>query len=300
MRELARRASLERSRSEERSPDSDAFKADQLIVELELDPILRSSGVSDCSAAERAWKGLVGEISSHMARSTSVVVRGGNPSLSTNFSKASMELQFGSLGQSCEWVDGVLFAIKREAVNDIPFHRTTTLKDFVDCVEDTTTCGNFLDSKDLNPSVPMWMTPLLDSTVAWNQTMHLKFTQKAKKNKKSSPSVVIEPGGPSVIRSPTWTSQGWRLVTHPGFVTFPHHDCCGMCTYVIGTSGAKIWGVIRPKRDSCPKDVEGLSDAFHAATDLRPQGTFSGADVATVCLEKGDIMWVQLFLLPGC
>ena len=73
-----------------------------------------------------------------------------------------------------------------------------------------------------------------------------------------------------------------------------------MCTYVIGTSGAKVWCVMRPKRDLCPKDVEGLSNAFHTATDMSPDGTFPGADLATVVLEAGDVMWVQhSFFLRG-
>ena len=260
------------------------------MVELELDPMLRSPGHHDDSDVEQAWKKVIGDIRSYMADSKSVVVRGGNLVFRTRFSKESMDLQFGTLGQRCEWVDGVLFAMQREAYDDVPVHRRTTLNKFIDWVDDTTTCGNFLDGKDLNPIAPVWMKPVLDSAAAWNQTMHLRFTQKARKGKKSSPAVVIGDQGPSVIGSPTWTSQGWKIVTHPGFVTFPHHDCCGMCTYVIGTSGAKIWGVMRPKRGSCPQAVEGLSDAFRTAMGMSPQGTFTGADIATVVLEAGDIM----------
>lgn len=292
MRELARRASLERSSSGECGSGPHAFRVDELMVELELNPILRSPGDYDDDNVEPAWEALLGEIRSHMAHSTSVVVRGWNPVLSMKLSKEFMALHFGSLGQRCQWVDGVLLAANREAEEEFPvhFHQTTTLKTFVDLVQDTTTCGNFLDGKDISPSPPMWVTPLLDSTVAWNQTMHLGFTQKVQNKRKTPLPVVIKAEGPTVIRSPTWSSQGWRLVTHPGYVTFPHHDCCGMCTYVIGMSGAKIWGVIRPKRDACPQDLQGLYKVFYDATDMCPQGTFAHADVATVCLERGDIM----------
>jgi hypothetical protein len=288
--ELARRASLERSGSQACGPEPRSFQVRDLMVEVELNPMLRSPGNYDDSDVERAWTTLIGNIRSYMADSKSVIVRGGNPVFRTRFSKVSLGLQFGTLGERCHWVDGKLFAMNRESEEGLPFHRTTTLNTFIDWVDDTSTCGNFLDGKDLDPSAPAWMKPLLDSTAAWNQTMHLRFTPKATKGKKSSPAVTIEEHEPSIIRSPTWTSQGWKLVTHPGFVTFPHHDCCGMGTYVIGTSGAKVWSVIRPKRDSCPQDIEGLSAAFQTAARMSPQGMFSGADVATVVLEAGDIM----------
>lgn len=225
-----------------------------------------------------------------MAESTSVVIRGWTPALSMKFSKGSMSLQFGNIGQRCQWIDGVRLAACRDSSEVGEYHQVTTLEKFVDMVKDTSTCGNYLDAKDVNPSPPTWVTPLLDSTVAWNHTLHLTFTQNAKKNKGKAPVTMVEQRAPSTIRSATWTSQGWRLVTHPGFVTFPHHDCCGMGTYVIGNCGAKIWGVIRPKRDICPNSLKNLGSIFRLATTLDNQGIFSDADVATVCLEEGDVM----------
>lgn len=87
--------------------------------------------------------------------------------------------------------------------------------------------------------------------------------------------------------------HGHPRVTQSEFVMFPHHDYCRMCTYIIGMSGAKVWCVMCPKHDSCPKDIEGLSNVFHTAMDMSPEGTFSSADLATIILEAGDIMWVQ-------
>ncbi|KAG8220308.1 hypothetical protein J3R82DRAFT_3500 [Butyriboletus roseoflavus] len=166
-----------------------------------------------------------------------------------------------------------------------------TMERFIDLVEDPTVCRNFLDSKDTNPSPPMWVMPLLNSTFAWNHTMHLQFTQSTQKKKKKPSKVVVGEQGPSVIHSGTWTSQGWRLVTHPGFITFPHCDCSGMCTYIIGNSGAKIWAVMCPKRVLCPDSSEQLSEILRHAITMSLEGRFSEADVATVCLEEGDIMF---------
>ncbi|KAF8134211.1 hypothetical protein EV363DRAFT_1160900 [Boletus edulis] len=229
-----------------------------------------------------------------MARSTSVVVRGCTPQLRLRFSKASMQLQFGNLAQRCEWLEGTLLAASEEQDDEesvVPPHMITSLQQFIDLVEDTGICGNYLDGKDLNPCPPLWATPLFDSTNAWNHTMHLRFTPLGKKKD----CVEIDEGGPKVIRSPTWSSQGWRLITHPGYVTLPHHDCCGMCTYVVGNAGAKVWATMRPKRGKCPSSLQGLVEAFTIATTLSEQGTFPDADIATVCLEEGDM----LFQPPG-
>ncbi|KAH7916862.1 hypothetical protein BV22DRAFT_1052859, partial [Leucogyrophana mollusca] len=202
-----------------------------------------------------------------------------------------MSLQFGDLGQRCEWSDACVSATNRELPEKEwePTHQTTTLKTFIDLVGDPTTCGNWLDGKNLSPSPPPWVAPLLHCTNAWNQTMHvtLKEGAKGQKSKKPQDPVALQ-GAPTAIRSATWTSLGWRLVTHPGAVTFAHHDCCGMATYVVGNAGCKIWAVMRPKRELCKDDMK---EAFECAIDMSKDGRYSQADVTTVCLEDGDIMF---------
>jgi len=205
------------------------------------------------------------------------------------FSKCSMVHHFGSLGNRCQWIDGVQFTAFREAEEEKPFHQVTTMERFVDLIKDSNTCGNFLDAKDMNPCPPTWVTPLLNSTMAWNQMLHLSRRHTASKRKDRS-GVTIEAQGLSVIQCGTWTSPGWRLLTHPGFMTFPHNDCCGWCTYVIGNTGAKIWGVMRPNRSICPSSLPGLSEVFRHVMAQSQEGSFSNAAIATICLEAGDIM----------
>ncbi|KAG6370433.1 hypothetical protein JVT61DRAFT_12048 [Boletus reticuloceps] len=101
----------------------------------------------------------------------------------------------------------------------------------------------------------------------------------------------LEQALPKVIHSGTWTSQGWRLVSHPGYITLPHHDCCGMGTYVIGNAGAKIWAVMRPKCDICPSSLKGLKNHLAIAAEIDKEGVFSEMDIATICLEEGDMMF---------
>lgn len=289
MAELARCPSVERSGSDHCRPEPESFRVNDLVVELELNPVLTATDKYDEDTVEAAWEGMLREIRWYLGRSTSVVIRGWTQALSMKFSKRSIAHHFGSLGNRCQWVDGVQFAASREAEEERPFHQVTTMERFVDLIKDTNTCGNFLDGKDTNPCPPTWMTPLLDSTTAWNQTLHLSGRPTAGKRKERS-GVTIEAQGPSVIRCGTWTSPGWRLLTHPGFVTFPHHDCCGWCTYVIGNSGAKIWGVMRPKRPICPSSLPELREVFRRAMAQSQEGSFPDAAVATVCLEAGDIM----------
>ena len=52
--------------------------------------------------------------------------------------------------------------------------------------------------------------------------------------------------GPQVTLLDTWKAQHWDLFTHPGFLTYPHHDGAGNATFTFMRYGCKIWGAIRP------------------------------------------------------
>ena len=80
----------------------DTFRVRVLVIEFELDPILRGQGDDDNETVLRALTELVGEIRSHMRESTSVVIRGCTSALRLKFSKALMGLQSGSLGNRCQ------------------------------------------------------------------------------------------------------------------------------------------------------------------------------------------------------
>ncbi|KAG6372929.1 hypothetical protein JVT61DRAFT_6963 [Boletus reticuloceps] len=211
--------------------------------------------------------------------------------LPLNFSKKSLAHQVGNIGQRCQWIEGTWFTAREEGTEEMSYHEVTTLERFLDLVDDPNICGNFLDSKDVNSSPPTWMGPLLDLTTAWNQTMHLNFTKSKSRSKKKQSEINAQSNGLAMIRSGTWISQGWRLMSHPEFVTFPHYNRCGVCTYVIGNDGAKIWAVIRPKQGLSPKSLEGLSQVLVTAALLSPKDHFSDADIAMVCLERGDTMF---------
>lgn len=289
--ELASRPSLERSDSGsvKCTSDADAFRVGDLVVEIELDEALRRPGLVDEATLEKKWKTLIETIRAHMSRSTAVVIRRWTPELSLQFSKMSMALQFGELGMRCQWSDGCSLARNREKKVKSEYHKVTTMSEFIELAEDPTVCGNFLDGKNLNAGIPMWARPLLDSNNAWEHTMHLRFVQQAA-TKDHVPGIQFEDAPPEVIRSGTWTSQGWRLVTHGGYFTHFHHDCCGLGTHVMGDVGGKVWAILRAKQNACPSSVKELRKCMTNAVELSPDGRFPDADIAVVCLDAEDIM----------
>jgi hypothetical protein len=44
-----------------------------------------------------------------------------------------------------------------------------------------------------------------------------------------------------------WQQQNWELHTHGSFLSYPHHDAAGLCTYVYVKLGAKLWALFCPK-----------------------------------------------------
>lgn len=50
--------------------------------------------------------------------------------------------------------------------------------------------------------------------------------------------------GVQFISCNTERVQDWDLLTHGGFLTYPHHNASENCTYVTTWSGSKIWAYI--------------------------------------------------------
>ena len=55
MQELLRRASLEHAGAERASPEEDSFWVEDLILKLELDPILQNTHAHDNESIQGAW-----------------------------------------------------------------------------------------------------------------------------------------------------------------------------------------------------------------------------------------------------
>ncbi|KAG6376662.1 hypothetical protein JVT61DRAFT_1656 [Boletus reticuloceps] len=86
------------------------------------------------------------------------------------------------------------------------YHNFTSMVEFIEKVEDLNICRNFLDGKDMNAGTPVWAKPLIDSTIAWERTMHLRFLKQASmRNNDLEVEIMQEP--PKVIHSRTLSSQ---------------------------------------------------------------------------------------------
>lgn len=94
--------------------------------------------------------------------------------------------------------------------------------------------------------------------------------------------------GPRYMNFDMWRLQGWELHTHGGFLTYPHHDAAGLCTYVYPRSGAKIWMFIRPY-------LANYSSHEQLFQDQDKLGIFSRfrsvGQMGTILLEPGHVLW---------
>lgn len=83
--------------------------------------------------------------------------------------------------------------------------------------------------------------------------------------------------------------RGWDLMTHGGFLTYPHHDARGMATYVTVRSGKKIWGYL---------DTVGSASASRESLFAEWDKIFVGnvelkvpnVPLGTVVLGRGDTL----------
>ena len=96
-----------------------------------------------------------------------------------------------------------------------------------------------------------------------------------------------KPAGPQTILYDTWRSQGWDLLSHGGFVTYPHHDASGLCTYVFVRSGAKLWGFFHPKVNGSREERFGVYDSILHPTAMR---WMDEPTLGYLLLERGALM----------
>jgi|ERR1700722_1510746 hypothetical protein len=255
----------------------------ELITVLELDEILRNPHAHSKEHVYESTTRLQKEIRSNMAESRSVVVRGWKRDMNSDFTPESLILHMGDLGQPAQWTDGVLIARNRDIDEDAPYHQTTSLQEFLSAIDRTDVCGNWLDSKNNHPTAPFFVTPILDSTTAWNHTFRI-FCQKNKKENDIS-----HTDTPETIRAANWSAAGFRLLTHPGALTWPHFDCCGFATYAVAEEGCKLWAVMRPRAAECQTEWKNVPDLYSKMLATGPDGVHP-CDMEVMVLECGDVL----------
>jgi hypothetical protein len=120
--------------------------------------------------------------------------------------------------------------------------------------------------------------------------MSLGYTHRNQENTKDKVNPVPSKiPGPTLCHYDMWRKQNWEILTHGGFVTFPHHDAAGLCTYVYVESGAKLWAIFRPYITGEPPREWDLRQSMDAMWS--PQGYKKPFNQAgTILLEPGDIL----------
>lgn len=83
--------------------------------------------------------------------------------------------------------------------------------------------------------------------------------------------------------------RGWDLITHGGFLTYGHHDACGLCTYTTPRSGSKIW-VYLGTLDEDEKDLESLFEAWDRLFAEGLEMRLPDVPVGALVLRKGDTL----------
>ncbi len=96
--------------------------------------------------------------------------------------------------------------------------------------------------------------------------------------------------GPQVLPADMVNGRNWDLITHGGFLTYPHRDGTGMGTYTFVRTGGKIWVYLRPDLDKFATRTE----AYNASNGMFDYGKPPFADhldeMQAILLEEGDIL----------
>lgn len=114
------------------------------------------------------------------------------------------------------------------------------------------------------------------------------------KSKKLNPKLDPSFLGPQAMLHDVWRGQGWDIITHPGFVTYNHHDVSGLATYVYPRSGSKIWGIIRVANKPILKDRMDLFSRYDHVLDETWEQFLQSCVTKTILLEEGDVLYVHL------
>jgi len=273
-------------------PGYETENTSELVTFLELDEVLRNPKDHPTEQIYESTSRLASQIRSNMAESRAVVVRGWNRDLPSDFTHESLALHVGDLGQPAQWGDGMIIARNRDLPEPVSYHKTSSLEEFVSRIDLTDVCGNWLDGKNVHPTPPFFSIPILDSTMAWNHTFRILCESKQKNH------TINHAQSPETVRAANWSAPGWRLVTHPGFLTWPHFDCCGFATYVVAEEGCKLWGVMRPRAEECNSEWKKVPELYQKIQVTGQDGRYP-CDMEVIVLERGDVLWVSRFF-PQC
>ena len=93
-----------------------------------------------------------------------------------------------------------------------------------------------------------WKSLISDDLKAWNFTNRIGFTA-AKRQRKISNELHVksDTAGPRNIDNDIINTRRWTLLAGSQFLTYPHRDAAGLCTWTALGCGEKIWCYLMPK-----------------------------------------------------
>ncbi|KAI5984120.1 hypothetical protein F5J12DRAFT_899406 [Pisolithus orientalis] len=230
---------------------------------------------------------LIDNISDSLSRGCAVLVRGwklNNPPL--DFTCEDIRFFHLTISQEVVVQDALKHAEQQEAKGGPDMSKVFEVLSrvkFIELADDENTCMNLLDFPNTQPEVPIFLRQLSDNVNAKTMTMNDVYLPHSGKNAGKSYY------GVQVVLGDVKRLRGWDLLTHGGFVTYPHHDAAGLCTYITVQSGSKIWGYF---------DTPGSQDArrenlFKAWDDIFADNVnlkFHKYPLRTIHLQRGDTL----------
>lgn len=97
--------------------------------------------------------------------------------------------------------------------------------------------------------------------------------------------------GPQFMHVDSLKANGWDVMTHPCFLTYPHHDAGGYLTYSYLRSGSKIWAYIDLAEVDEGDQTAVIRGWDHYYADAMACETFKdNVKVGSVLLEKGAVL----------
>ncbi|KIJ57509.1 hypothetical protein HYDPIDRAFT_35036 [Hydnomerulius pinastri MD-312] len=251
-----------------------------MLIELIYDPTDSSRILELSSKLDHA-----------LSQGTAVLVRGWQPQPVVDFDIDQIPIIRPTMEQPVVVQD----AYKRAAQQASPqpdlsnVHSHIGLGEFILKAQDAECCMNLLDLPNSHPDVPPFLRRLFDNINALSATMldtHVSRDGKAKKSDAADGDFI----GIQTILFDTWRCTGWDLLTHGGFLTYPHHDASGMCTYVSVRSGTKIWGYLDTP-ESGKMNRTALFDSWDQVFRDNINLSFTTcAKAGTVLLQRGDTL----------
>ncbi|KAG9310697.1 hypothetical protein JVU11DRAFT_9291 [Chiua virens] len=227
-----------------------------------------------------------------LSHGSAVLLRGWRPEALVEVTMEAIEGYMPPVDQKISYQDARererLFGTKLEDRVYNSIIKFGTLKDFVEAAREGKEVWNCLDLPCPDQEVPALVRRLMDDQYALRAVHREGYSAAPSAD---SPRAVVTDTAPRVMYVDGLNSTGWDLITHAGFLTYPHHDAAGYLTFSFMRGGGKFWGYIILK-DVDHQDQRAVIDAWdrYYTQPLAAETVDRGVEVGTVVLEEDAVL----------